>query len=128
MVVASETHMNAVPSSRIHEYIRAAGGRRDDYTMFDAGIYTVEFADYTAVARATMAGRWERLRAAGVQLRSGDAGRDGTHGCPSHDEAQTGSPHWLYFLYATKFRGELFRRRNEAAGTGAGEYGTTSGR
>ena len=95
--------MNAVTSSRIHEYIRAAGGRRDDCTMFDASIYAVDYADYTAVARATMAGRWERLRAAGVELRSGDAGREGTHGCPSH-EAQTGSPHWLYFLYATKLR------------------------
>ena len=29
------------------------------------------------------------------------AGRGGTHGCPGHAEAQTGSPHWLYFLYAT---------------------------
>ena len=101
MVIASETHMNAAPSSRIHEYIRAAGGRRDDYTTFDAGVYTVDYADYTAVARATIAGRWERPRAAGVQLHSGDAGRGGTHGCPGHDDAQTGSPHWLYFLYAT---------------------------
>ena len=47
---------------------------------FDSTIYAVDYADYTAVARATMAGRWERLRAAGVELRSGDAGRDGTHG------------------------------------------------
>ena len=78
MVIASETHMNAAPSSRIHEYIRAAGGRRDDYTTFDAGVYTVDYADYTAVARATIAGRWERPRAAGVQLHSGDAGRRGT--------------------------------------------------
>ena len=115
MVVASETHVDAAPSSRIHAHIRAAGGRRDEYTMFDAGIYAVDYADYTAVARATMAGRWERLRAAGVELRSGDAGRDGTHGCPRHDEAQTGSPHWLYFLYATKLR---LRRSGRRHGSG----------
>ena len=27
--------MNAAPSSRIHEYIRAAGGRQDDSTMVE---------------------------------------------------------------------------------------------
>ena len=98
MVVASETHMNAAPSSRIHEYIRAAGGRRDDYTMFDAGIYTVGsaglhwrarwvgYADYTAVqrghlvyglprgARATFAMDGSRTYAGAVALRRTDAG------------------------------------------------------
>ena len=36
--VASETHMNTAPSTRIHEYIRAAGGRQDDSTTFDMTI------------------------------------------------------------------------------------------
>ena len=49
MVVASETHVDAAPSPRIHAHIRAAGGRRDDYTMLGAGTYAVDCADYTAM-------------------------------------------------------------------------------